>query len=112
MTNTKTKDSRFLIFLVISLWGRHLVVLKKSIPFAPSITIQPSLVLPKSRSMERKQSHFLIGLKQEKSGPLGARIEWNFAKFLINREGQVVERFSSKTDPLKMEDAIKALLNN
>lgn len=49
-------------------------------------------------------------LKQEKSGPLGARIEWNFAKFLINREGQVVERFSSKTDPLKMEDAIKELL--
>ena len=51
-------------------------------------------------------------LKKEKSGPLGARIEWNFAKFLINREGQVVERFSSKTDPLKMEDAIKALLSN
>ena len=49
-------------------------------------------------------------LKKEKSGPLGARIEWNFAKFLINREGQVVERFSSKTDPLKMEDAIKELL--
>ena len=43
-------------------------------------------------------------LKKEKSGPL--------AKFLINREGQVVERFSSKTDPLKMEDTIKALLNN
>ena len=51
-------------------------------------------------------------LKKEKSGPLGARIEWNFAKFLINREGQVVERFSSKTDPLKMEEAIQTLLNN
>ena len=49
-------------------------------------------------------------LKQEKSGPLGARIEWNFAKFLINREGQVVERFSSKTEPLKMEETIKELL--
>ena len=58
MTNTKTKVSRFLIFLVISLWGRHLVVLKKSIPSAPSITIQPSLALPKSRSMVRKQNHF------------------------------------------------------
>ena len=51
-------------------------------------------------------------LKKEKSGPLGARIEWNFAKFLINREGKVVERFSSKTDPLKMEETIKALLSN
>ena len=51
-------------------------------------------------------------LKKEKSGPLGARIEWNFAKFLINREGKVVERFSSKTDPLKMEETINTLLNN
>lgn len=51
-------------------------------------------------------------LKKEKSEPLGARIEWNFAKFLINREGKVVERFSSKTDPLKLEEAINTLLNN
>lgn len=51
-------------------------------------------------------------LKKEKSGPLGARIDWNFAKFLINREGKVVERFSSKTDPLKLEEAINTLLNN
>ena len=51
-------------------------------------------------------------LKKEKSGPLGARIEWNFAKFLINREGKVVERFSSKTDPLNLEEAINTLLNN
>ena len=51
-------------------------------------------------------------LKKEKSGPLGARIEWNFAKFLINSEGKVVERFSSKTDPLKLEEAINTLLNN
>ena len=51
-------------------------------------------------------------LKKEKSGPLGARIEWNFAKFLINREGKVVERFSSKTDPLKLEEAINTLLTN
>ena len=51
-------------------------------------------------------------LKKEKSGPLGARIEWNFAKFLINREGQVVERFSSKTELQKMVETIKALLSN
>lgn len=34
---------------------------EESIPSAPSITIQPSLGLPKSRSMVRKQNHFLIG---------------------------------------------------
>ena len=112
MTNTKTKDSRFLIFLVISLWDRHLVVLKKSIAFAPSITIRPSLVLPKIKVNGKEAEPLFDWLKKEKSGPLGARIEWNFAKFLINREGKVVERFSSKTEPLKMEDAIKALLSN
>lgn len=49
-------------------------------------------------------------LKSQASGPLGKRIEWNFAKFLINRDGQVVKRFSSKTDPLEMEEAIKNYL--
>ena len=42
----KYKDQGFEIldFLVINLWGRHLVVLKKSIPSAPSITIHlPSI---------------------------------------------------------------------
>ena len=60
----------------------------------------------------KRQEPLFDWLKKEKSGPLGARIEWNFAKFLINREGQVVERFSSKTEPLKMEETIKALLSN
>lgn len=45
-------------------------------------------------------------LKDQASGPLGKRIEWNFAKFLINRQGQVVARFSSKTNPLEMEESI------
>lgn len=45
-------------------------------------------------------------LKDQASGPLGKRIEWNFAKFLVNRQGQVVARFSSKTNPLEMEESI------
>ena len=49
-------------------------------------------------------------LKSQASGPLGKRIEWNFAKFLIDRDGQVVKRFSSKTDPLEMEEDLKELL--
>lgn len=31
----------------------------------------------------------------------GAPIEWNFAKFLINRKGEIVARFPAKTDPMK-----------
>lgn len=37
-------------------------------------------------------------------------IKWNFTKFLIDREGNMVERFEPTVSPLDMEDAIKALL--
>ncbi|HEL1258157.1 TPA: glutathione peroxidase [Streptococcus equi subsp. zooepidemicus] len=50
-------------------------------------------------------------LKEQKSGPLGKRIEWNFAKFLIDQKGQVVERYASKTDPKMIEKALQQLLS-
>ena len=50
-------------------------------------------------------------VKEQKSGPLGKRVEWNFAKFLIGRDGQVFERFSSKTDPKQIEEAIQNYYN-
>ncbi|MBI2843225.1 MAG: glutathione peroxidase [Armatimonadetes bacterium] len=39
----------------------------------------------------------------------GGEIEWNFAKFLINRKGEIVARFPANDDPLKPEvvEAIK-----
>ena len=37
-------------------------------------------------------------------------IKWNFTKFLVDREGNVVARFAPTTDPLKIEDAIVELL--
>lgn len=49
-------------------------------------------------------------LKEKKSGPLGKRIEWNFAKFLIDQNGQVIKRYSSKTNPKLIEEDLKALL--
>lgn len=33
----------------------------------------------------------------------GGDIEWNFAKFLLNRKGEVVARFPAKQDPLEKE---------
>lgn len=47
-----------------------------------------------------------VYLKEQKPG----RIEWNFAKFLIDREGNVVERVSSKTKPETMTESIEKLL--
>jgi len=50
-------------------------------------------------------------LKAHKSGVLGfTRIKWNFEKFLINKEGQVVERYSSLTKPEDIEKDIEKLL--
>ena len=51
-----------------------------------------------------------VWLKNQKSGPLGKRIEWNFAKFLIGRDGQVLDRFSSKTTPQTLQESIENLL--
>lgn len=45
-------------------------------------------------------------LKEQKP----SRIKWNFTKFLVDREGNVVERFDSKTKIEEMEESILALL--
>ena len=45
-------------------------------------------------------------LKSQASGHLGKAIEWNFAKFLIDRQGQVIQRFSAKTEPKELEEEI------
>lgn len=37
-------------------------------------------------------------------------IKWNFTKFLIDREGNVITRFESTVDSLDIEPAIEALL--
>lgn len=49
-------------------------------------------------------------LKRCKGGLLGSRIKWNFTKFLVSRDGEVVERYAPMTAPEKIEDDIKALL--
>lgn len=49
-------------------------------------------------------------LKEEAKGTMGNEIKWNFTKFLIDREGNVVSRFASMTTPEKMEKNIKELL--
>ncbi len=40
----------------------------------------------------------------------GDSIKWNFTKFLIDRNGEVIRRFESTTDPFDMEQDIEALL--
>ncbi|MCM3587423.1 glutathione peroxidase [Mesobacillus maritimus] len=42
-------------------------------------------------------------LKSQKRGLLSNRIKWNFTKFLVDRNGKVVERYSPTTDPSTIE---------
>ena len=50
-------------------------------------------------------------LKEQKKGVLGTTaIKWNFTKFLVDRAGQVVERFAPTTEPKALEKAIEAQL--
>jgi len=50
-------------------------------------------------------------LKDEKSSLLGKEIKWNFAKFLIDREGNVYKRYSPTTVPIKLDKEIAKLLS-
>lgn len=47
-----------------------------------------------------------VYLKEQKPG----RIQWNFAKFLIDRNGNVVQRFAPSEKPNTLESAIEAEL--
>ncbi len=50
-------------------------------------------------------------LKKQQKGVLGTEgIKWNFTKFLIDRDGAVVERFAPTTKPEDLQAAVEALL--
>ena len=52
-------------------------------------------------------------LKAQRPGLLGSgAIKWNFAKFLVDRAGNVVDRYSMFTKPEKLETRIVSLLNS
>jgi glutathione peroxidase len=49
-------------------------------------------------------------LKSERKGLLGGRIKWNFTKFLVGRDGRVIERYSPQAEPESLADDIRAAL--
>lgn len=50
-------------------------------------------------------------LTSKKKGLLGGNIKWNFTKFLVDKNGQVIERFSPQKKPESLEKDIEKLLN-
>lgn len=49
-------------------------------------------------------------LKTEKGGILGDAIKWNFTKFLIGRDGQVIKRYASNVEPADIAADIETAL--
>ena len=49
-------------------------------------------------------------LKSEKKGMIGGAIKWNFTKFLIGRDGAVLERYGSTTTPADIRADIERAL--
>ncbi len=49
-------------------------------------------------------------LKQQKKGVLTKNIKWNFTKFLIDRNGQVIERYAPTTEPAQLEKDLEKVL--
>ncbi len=58
-----------------------------------------------------KDAHPLFAwLRSEKSTILGNRIKWNFTKFLVDKQGQVVDRFPPTAKPESLTARIEKVL--
>lgn len=49
-------------------------------------------------------------LKEKQIAKTGAAIKWNFVKFLVDKEGQPVNRYASSKDPMDIASDIDELL--
>ncbi|MFL0460455.1 glutathione peroxidase [Kytococcus sedentarius] len=55
-----------------------------------------------------ESAHPLFAWLREQSG--GEDVEWNFAKFLVNGDGELVKRYSPRTTPAEMGGDVTRLL--
>lgn len=49
-------------------------------------------------------------LTEATKGLLGKSVKWNFTKFLVDKEGNIIKRFAPTDKPLKFEEEIKQYL--
>ncbi|MCI7565221.1 MAG: glutathione peroxidase [Treponema sp.] len=59
----------------------------------------------------KNESPLYTYLKSQKKGFFSSKIKWNFSKFLVTKDGQVVERFAPTDTPEKIDSYIEKLLN-
>jgi len=77
-----------------------------------SLTYDVDFPMMKKIEVNGPKAHPLYAyLKKAKKGFLGSEgIKWNFTKFLVDRQGQVVGRFAPTVEPKALEGEIEALL--
>ena len=77
-----------------------------------SLTFGVSFPMFEKIDVNGENTHPLYAyLKKEQTGILGSEgIKWNFTKFLVDKNGAVVDRFASATKPEDIEKDILGLL--
>jgi glutathione peroxidase len=77
-----------------------------------SLTYEVDFPMMRKIDVNGPKAHPLYAyLKQAKKGLLGTEgVKWNFTKFLVDRQGEVVDRFAPTVTPQALEGAIEALL--
>ncbi len=76
-------------------------------------TLKFGLTFPQFKKIDvngENESPLFTFLKSKKRGVMGSNIKWNFTKFLVDKQGNVIERFSPMTTPDKIESSIVKLL--
>jgi len=57
------------------------------------------------------ESPLFTYLKEQQTGIFGSKnIKWNFTKFLVNKKGEVINRYAPTTKPLSLKQDIEKVL--
>lgn len=69
-------------------------------------------VMAKVKVNGRRADPLFVELKRKAPGVLGTRmIKWNFTKFLVGRDGQVIRRFAPREDIEVLVEALEQALD-
>ncbi len=49
-------------------------------------------------------------LRNKAKGIMGSKIKWNFTKFLIDSEGNVIKRYAPTVSPLKIKRSVNLFI--
>lgn len=76
-----------------------------------SLLLKPEYAQNIIVGVKTSSQSLFVYLTEHAKGMLGTKaIKWNFTKFIVNRNGEIVGRYSPNTNPKELEDTIVKLL--